>query len=183
MDSILRVQHRMGEIMERFEPRPRIAAGQPSAAEASVPAGNGGPAAAPASHSRGARFSVMLDSMIDSQAREQGISSDLVRAVVKAESGGNPAAVSPKGALGLMQLMPETAKTLRVDPLNPAENLEGGIRYLRSLAERYGDLDRTLAAYNAGPGAVDRWKGIPPYAETRQYVDRIKKSLLQPPGR
>lgn len=180
MDSMLRVQHRMDEIMDRFEPRPRVAS-PPSTREASASPNN--VVAPAASHSRGAKFSAMLDSMIESQSREQGISSDLVRAVVKAESGGNPAAVSPKGALGLMQLMPETAKTLRVDPLDPAENLEGGIRYLRTLAERYGDLDRTLAAYNAGPGAVDRWKGVPPYAETREYVQRIKKSLLYPPGR
>lgn len=183
MDSILRVQHRIDEIMDRFEPRPRPPVGQSSNTDAHPSATTETSSAPISSRTRGAKFSAMLDSMIDSRAREQGISSDLVRAVVQAESGGNPAAVSPKGALGLMQLMPETAKALRVDPLNPAENLDGGIRYLRSLAQRYGDLDRTLAAYNAGPGAVDRWKGVPPYAETREYVQRIKKSLLNSAGR
>lgn len=122
-------------------------------------------------------FSQMLNQLIEQESSKENVSADLVRAVVKAESNGNPLAVSPKGAIGLMQLMPNTAKELGVDPYNPSENLKGGIRYLKNMANRYQDLDKTLAAYNAGPGAVDRHGGVPPFDETKQYIRRIKKTL------
>jgi soluble lytic murein transglycosylase len=114
------------------------------------------------------------DSLIFDTAQEQRVPPALVKAVIAAESHFNPQAVSPKGAQGLMQLMPATARDLGVrDPLEARDNVRGGARYLRRLMNRYGDLSRTLAAYNAGPTAVDRYGGIPPYPETRQYVDRV----------
>jgi soluble lytic murein transglycosylase-like protein len=95
-----------------------------------------------------------------------------------AESGFAAQAVSAKGAIGLMQLMPETARDLGVDPRDPAQNVDGGARYLRDLLVRYGGgLRHALAAYNAGPQAVDKYNGVPPYAETIQYIVRIERAL------
>lgn len=98
----------------------------------------------------------------------------LARAVMRCESGGNPNAVSSAGALGLMQLMPGTAKGLGVDPKNPERNLEGGIKYLAQLADKYdGDWVKALAAYNAGSGRVDSYGGVPPFPETQRYVKNV----------
>ena len=108
-------------------------------------------------------------------ARRHGLDPDLVMAVVSVESGFRPQAVSPKGAQGLMQLMPKTASSLGVaDAFDPAQNLDGGTRHLGQLLTLYGgDLTRALAAYNAGEGAVHRHGGVPPYRETRAYVKRV----------
>ncbi|MEQ6247900.1 lytic transglycosylase domain-containing protein [Sulfitobacter sp. HNIBRBA3233] len=106
-------------------------------------------------------------------ARKHGIPEDLFLRLVQQESGWNPSARSHKGALGLAQLMPETARTLRVDPGDPAQNLEGGARYLRQQYNTFGTWRLALAAYNAGPGAVKKYGGIPPYRETKNYVKII----------
>ena len=106
-------------------------------------------------------------------ARKHNIPEDLFLRLVQQESGWNVAAVSPKGATGLAQLMPDTARLLRVDIHDPVQNLEGGARYLRMMYERFGSWRLALAAYNAGPGAVDEHGGIPPYAETENYVKAI----------
>jgi soluble lytic murein transglycosylase len=114
------------------------------------------------------------DGLIGLTAREHQLQPALVKAVIAAESNFDPDAVSRRGAQGLMQLMPQTAAALGVaDPLHPTENVRGGTRYLRLMIDRYGDLERALAAYNAGPHVVDRYGGIPPYPETRDYVRRV----------
>jgi hypothetical protein len=114
--------------------------------------------------------------LADEAARKYGLPSSLVRSVMKAESGFQVQAVSPKGAMGLMQLMPATAHRLGADPRDPAQNVDAGARYLRVLLEKYGGgLRRALAAYNAGPAAVDRFGGVPPFAETLNYIRRIER--------
>lgn len=115
------------------------------------------------------------DRLIDRVARSQGLDSALLRAVIETESNYDPDAVSDKGAVGLMQLMPETARRMGVtDPFHPAENLEAGARHLRRLIDKYqGRLTLALSAYNAGEKAVDRYKGIPPYPETQNYVKKV----------
>ena len=114
------------------------------------------------------------DDLIKLASRRHGVPAALVKAVIHAESAFNPRAVSPKGAMGLMQLMPATAQLLGVaKPFHASQNVQGGTRYLRSLHDRYGSWTHTLAAYNAGPSAVDHYRGVPPYAETRQYVKRV----------
>lgn len=108
-----------------------------------------------------------------SAARRHGVPEDLFLRLVQQESGWNPRAKSIKGALGLAQLMPATARSLGVDPLNPAENLEGGARYLKKQYATFRSWRLALAAYNAGPGAVQKYGGVPPFRETRNYVKVI----------
>lgn len=106
-------------------------------------------------------------------ATRHGVPVDLFLRLIEQESGWNAQAVSVKGALGLAQLMPQTARELRVDPTDPVQNLDGGARYLRAQFETFGDWRLALAAYNAGPGAVLQHQGVPPYAETQNYVQVI----------
>jgi hypothetical protein len=123
------------------------------------------------------RRSSEFDPLIDQHARLHGVRPDLVRAVIQVESAFNPRARSPKGAMGLMQLMPATAAEMGVaDAYDPFENIRGGVAYLRSLLTRYDENEElALAAYNAGPAAVERYGyRVPPYAETRNYVSRIR---------
>jgi soluble lytic murein transglycosylase-like protein len=116
-----------------------------------------------------------FDDFIISASTRHSIDADLIRAVIKTESDFNSNARSSKGAMGLMQLMPDTARQHNVvDAYDPLANIEGGVRHLRLLLSRYrGNLELSLAAYNAGINAVERYGGIPPYAETRQYVQRV----------
>jgi soluble lytic murein transglycosylase-like protein len=160
-----RVVQRVADIEQRLrELELADPAATPFAAHLSAAAPS--PAAAP---------SVEMQAMIERAARQYNLRPDLLRAMVQVESGGNPRAVSPKGAMGLLQLMPGTAAGLGVDdPFDPQQNLDAGARYLRMQLDRFhGDERLAVAAYNAGPGAVLRHNGIPPYAETQGYVSRV----------
>jgi soluble lytic murein transglycosylase-like protein len=125
-----------------------------------------------ASHSLGP---IAINSLVDNAAASGGVPPGLVRAVLMAESAGNPSAVSGAGAQGLMQLMPGTSAGCGIaNPFDPVENVQCGTGYLRSLLNHYhNNVTLAVAAYNAGPGAVDRYHGVPPYAETRAYVVRV----------
>jgi len=122
------------------------------------------------------------EQLANAAAAKYGLPPSLVRSVMKAESGFQPRAVSPKGAVGLMQLMPGTALTLGVNPYDPAQNVDAGARYLRALLEKYnGGLRHALAAYNAGPDAVEKHGGVPPFAETLDYIRRVERGFLSEP--
>ncbi len=123
-----------------------------------------------------------LDTLVRQAAERHGVAPELVYSVMAAESAYKPSAVSPKGAVGLMQLMPGTARDLNVsDAFDPAQNINGGTAYLRQMLERYAgfrnQLQRALAAYNAGPGKVDLYGGLPPYRETVDFVSRVLRRL------
>jgi soluble lytic murein transglycosylase-like protein len=121
--------------------------------------------------------------LADAAADKYGLPPALLRSIMRAESDFQPQAVSPKGAIGLMQLMPATAQDLGVDPHDPAQNVDAGARYLRDLLDKYhGGLRHALAAYNAGPAMVDKYNGIPPFPETINYIYRIEKAYKADPS-
>lgn len=124
---------------------------------------------------------VSFDDIISRYSNHYGLDDALVRAVIKAESNYNPQARSNKGAQGLMQLIPETARDMQVsDPFDPEDNIRGGSRYLRLMLDEFGgNVELALAAYNAGPNAVKRFGGIPPYQETQNYVVKVKNFQRQ----
>lgn len=125
---------------------------------------------------------LQLENLVTKAAVAERVSPDLIRAVIQQESGGRPCAISSKGAMGLMQLMPGTAGDLGVDDALDAEsNILGGAKFLRKLLDRYsGDINRALGAYNAGPERVDEFHGLPPFPETMNYVDTIMRALDAP---
>lgn len=124
----------------------------------------------------------VIEEIVALQSANHQLHPELLYSVIAAESNFNPKAVSSKGAIGLMQLMPETAAELAVNPHDPAQNVQGGAQYLRFLLNKYAgtkdQLVRAIAAYNAGPAAVDRYNGIPPYAETQNFVTRVLKRFV-----
>ncbi len=127
---------------------------------------------------------IRFDKMISDASGKYNLDPDLLRAVIRYESNYNPNAVSSKGAMGLMQLMPGTAKDLGVtNAFDPAQNIDGGARYLRSMLDRFdGDYEKAVSAYNAGPKAVETFGGVPPYDETQSYVKRIMTMLKKQSG-
>ncbi|MBS1303659.1 lytic transglycosylase domain-containing protein [Loktanella sp. SALINAS62] len=131
------------------------------------------PSLSPATPSYAGRYAGPYLTLARDTARRHGIPEDLFARLVQQESNWNPTARSHKGAIGLAQLMPGTARLLRVDPHDPVQNLDGGARYLKQQFVKFGNWPHALAAYNAGPGAVEKYRGIPPFAETRTYVARI----------
>ena len=139
------------------------------------PAAGRGPDPAPPAEARPADASGLAGTLL-ATARQHGVDPLLVKAVILAESAGRRWATSPKGAMGLMQLLPATARRFGVaDPFDPAQNVAGGTRYLRWLLDRFGgDVTLALAGYNAGEGAVERHGGVPPYRETRSYVRKVQ---------
>jgi soluble lytic murein transglycosylase-like protein len=116
-----------------------------------------------------------FNDIIDIAAKKYNISSSIIKSVIKAESSFNPTVVSSAGAMGLMQLMPDTARSLGVDDaFDPVQNIEGGVKFLKDMLQKFGgDLELALAAYNAGPGNVVKYGGIPPFKETQNYVSKI----------
>ena len=153
------------EQIEHFEKGP---AALPAPKVQAAPAGMATPSSA-----------ITMDQAIAAGSQRYRLDADLISSVIRAESNFNPHAISPKGAQGLMQLMPKTASQLGVtNPFDPQANVDGGTRYLRELIERYNfDLVKALAAYNAGPKRVEQYGGVPPYRETRAYVARIVRDF------
>lgn len=161
--SIVRVDQRSGKLIRRIQIPDRVITAKLVAAQAPLPAG-----------AQPAPPGTKVDDIVQQVSGMYSIDPLLVHAIIHVESRYNPFAISPKGAEGLMQLIPSTARRLGVNnAFDSRQNIEGGIKYLQQLQTRFDDLRLVLAAYNAGENAVTRWGGIPPYAETQEYVYKV----------
>jgi hypothetical protein len=188
-ENVLEIRRSLSSRGSATAPSPAPPAGTPAMVGAAAPRGDGDPGTPGAALSDGGpRLVAPPAGALDREglrdlaariARRHQVDAALVHAVIEVESQYNPRAVSPRGAVGLMQLMPQTAARFAVgDPLDPAENLDGGVRYLKELLGRYsGQVRLALAAYNAGEEAVERFSGIPPYRETVNYVERVRRMM------
>ncbi len=126
----------------------------------------------------------LISTLVKDAAIRSGLPPAFVQSVAKVESAMQPGALSPKGAMGVMQLMPETARSLAADPGDTQQNIDAGTRLLRDLLVKYdGDVVKALAAYNAGPGAVERYQGLPPFPETQNYVNKVIQTYQQAGGK
>jgi soluble lytic murein transglycosylase-like protein len=170
LQRIADIESRLGSLLPNTQPAvPQGGASFDEALGQAMNQAQGSNAAAP--------VPAVLSGLIDDQAQSNGLDGDLLKAIIKNESNFNPKAVSPVGAQGLMQLMPGTATELGVtNSFDPAQNIAGGAKYLKTLLNKYHSVPQAVAAYNAGPGAVDKYNGIPPYPETTRYVQKVMQS-------
>ncbi|TGL58947.1 lytic transglycosylase domain-containing protein [Leptospira sarikeiensis] len=180
LESYQRIVSRMEEIKgitERFQPKPPVQETNPEPKKIESPFSQELEAR------MGGLFSgesdptpAELSPIIERESFRNHLDPNLVKSVIKAESGFKANAVSPKGAIGLMQLMPGTADILGVEnPFDPEENIAGGTKFLADMMKKFGNTDMAIAAYNAGPGAVQKYDGIPPYKETKDYVKKVNR--------
>lgn len=174
LEHVRAVKARIGEIQRRFaDPGTIRSRCKPSG----IPGTGFSATISRTLSARATACPVNLEPIIADASAKYGIAPEVIKSVIKAESGFRTDAVSRAGAQGLMQLMPSTADALGVDPTDPAQNIDGGTRYLKQQLDRFGSLESALAAYNAGPASVVRYGGVPPYQETQNYVRKVLGNL------